>query len=162
MLRKIVFLLCATSAVLAIPRKLSISIHYFSLVCSRVVWTQVDPFERIYKRNLIILSRFISLSCAGKFNLPLGLHPHRYSIECRMGNWYITEFEWSYNLSYNQQAKESTCDDRSSFVQCRTQTEYIQLQKGVILYYRQPFAVAFHLHFPKFKPSFIYNRIFLL
>jgi hypothetical protein len=41
MLRKIVFLLCATSAVLAIPRELSISVNFIISLYSRIVWRQV-------------------------------------------------------------------------------------------------------------------------
>jgi hypothetical protein len=41
MLRKIVFLLCATSAVLAIPRELSIFVNFITSLYSRIVWRQV-------------------------------------------------------------------------------------------------------------------------
>jgi len=80
MLRKIVFLLCATSAVFAIPRKLSIDLHNY-FMSSRIILTQV---QHLNAQTLRYFFGFHFVIERWKFNLPLG-YIRRYFIEFRMG-----------------------------------------------------------------------------
>jgi hypothetical protein len=58
MLRKIVFLLCATSAVLAIPRELSIFVNFITSLYSRIVWRQVFLNVYIQAQSYFVIVRW--------------------------------------------------------------------------------------------------------